>query len=117
MAQASDHFLNAMRLLTRLNCAQYLLSNLRKRPNGALKAHHHEQLTRLYVAAVRGVDPDLVRRIHDADYHAVHDATAAELTNQLDQIIAFDLDGDVGDRLIERFFRAFHRIALRVLIP
>lgn len=105
----------AMRLHTRLNVAQYLFSNTRARSNGAQKAHHHDELTKAYVAVIRGVDIDRVRRRCEDDYAAVHDTTAAELTNRLDEAIGFDMDAFVGDDVIDRFFSAFHAIAIRTL--
>ncbi|TPM39626.1 hypothetical protein [Mesorhizobium sp. B2-3-4] len=110
-------FENAMRQLTRVDVAQYLLSNTRARSNGALKATAHASLTVSYVAVVRGVDPDRVRRRCEADYQVVHDSTAEHLTSKLDRVIGFDLDGYVDDDVAERFFKAFHSIALAALAP
>lgn len=106
---------SAMQLLTRLDVAQYLLSNTRKRGNGAKKAVHHEELTKTFVAVWRGCDPDRVRLRFEDDYKAVHDTTARELTNRLDEVIDFDLNGYVDDALMDRFFVRFFEIANRVL--
>lgn len=101
----------AMRQLTSTAVAQYLLANTRSRSNGPAKAHWHKELTICYVAAFRNCEPDRVRRRYEADYNAVHDATARELTDKLDVAIGFDLDGFVDDDVQKRFFQAFHRIA------
>lgn len=115
MITGGDALLSAMRLLVQRDATQYLLANLRKRSDGALKAHKHAELTKAYVAVMRGIDPDVVRRHHEAEYAAVHDATADELTSRLDEAIGFDLDGHVDDDLTEQFVRAFHKIAMRCL--
>jgi len=114
IAEIEGAFRAAMAMHLRVNAAQYLLANTRARSNGSLKAHHHAAMTTAYVAALRGVDPDHVRMNHEPDYALVHDKTAEDLTDRM-EVIGFDIDGFVEDKLIDKFQATFHDIAVRAI--
>lgn len=97
------------------DCLHYLMANAHGRRDGALKAHQHMELCKFLVAAVRGCDPDLVRRYHEDDYDAVHDGTQA-LTSYLDDVIGFPLDSRPDyDDLVPKFFDRFFNLAMQSL--
>lgn len=104
----------------RLHCSfammRYLMSNSEGRLNGAEKAMRHEELCTFYVAVVRGVEPDDVRRRgFESDYQAVHTKTQ-ELTDYLDEVIGFPLTGRPDyDKLTPLFFERFHALAFEAL--
>ena len=102
----------AMWLLNGMHAAQYLLSHTRSRMNGAVKAEQHRAMCVNYVATLKGVEPDAVYR-EPWLYDAIHDTTADELTNHLGKAIGFNPDAHVSGEMIEKFFSAFHRIAVR----
>ena len=110
------HLIQAMRLLTMVDVVQYLLSNTNSRMNGAKKAHHHEQLCSLYIAVFRNIEPDKVRLRYESLYKIIHDETARQLTDVLDEVIGFDMDGYVDDKTQEKFFLVFHKIASEILL-
>ncbi len=110
-----DKFAMAMYVMLHHEITQYLLSNLNKRANGALKAEKHESLTKHYIAVFKGIDPDDSIMYYETVYQEVHDATAEELTDHLNQEIGFDPNGYVDNDLVEKFFARFHIIAVRIL--
>ncbi|WP_158547300.1 hypothetical protein, partial [Pseudomonas sp. MWU12-2115] len=97
------------------DCVHYLMSNAKGRRDGAMKAHNHDLLCRHIIAAIRGCDPDLVRRHHEDHYQAVHDGNQA-LTSYLDEVIGFPMDErpDYAD-LTPKFFDKFFELAMRAL--
>lgn len=94
---------------------RYLISNAHGRRDGAEKATRHEELCRFYVAVIRGVDPEQVRRQYEDDYQAVHTHTQA-LTDHLDEAIGFPLDSRPDyDVLALKFFERFHELAMEAM--
>jgi hypothetical protein len=116
MTTAAQMFKQACRLHLDHAIHRYLMSNTSGRMDGHEKAQRHIELCTFYVAAVRGVDDlDLVRRGHEDDYQAVHDATQA-LTDHLDEVIGFPLEGRPDYRaLVPLFFEKFHTLAMQAL--
>ena len=114
--EISELFKQACKIHTQGLIARYLISNADGRQDGAEKAHRHQELCCFYVAVYFGLDdPDTVRRKHEAEYKAVH-AKTQELTDYLDEIIRFPLQGRPDYRaLIPLFFEKFHELALSVL--
>jgi len=109
---------SALWLLTHVHVMQYLLANTRARGNGAHKAHHHGEITRIYVGVLRCSEPDNLQRSKNGwdDFTRLHDISAAKLTNRLDEVIGFDLDGYVDDEICQKFFMEFRKIAMNVLV-
>lgn len=96
---------------------RYLMSNAEGRWDGAEKAQRHMELCIFYVAVMRGIEEDTVRRTHEEDYQAVHTKTQ-ELTDKLDTAIGFPVKGRPDyDDLAPKFFKKFHRLAMSVLDP
>lgn len=107
-------FKQACRIHLDLVLYRYLMSNASGSANGAEKAMLHRELCSFYVAVVRGVDPDLVGRLHGDDYKTVHRKTQ-ELTDNLDEI-GFPLNSTPDyDELVPVFFEHFHALALEAL--
>jgi hypothetical protein len=112
-------FKNACWLHLQPTIGRYLLSCSDGRWDGAEKAVRHEELCVFYVAVVRGIPLESVRRnAHtDADRRRVHAKTQA-LTDYLDEVIGFPLVGAPDfDELEPKFFEVFHAIAMAVLAP
>lgn len=112
-------FKQACWLHTRFIIARYLMSISHGRWSGAEKAQRHMELCNFYVAAVHGIaDADQAFDLREEEYHAVHAATQ-ELTDRLDETIDFPVDDPHPDYDLyeQRFFEAFHRIALAALCP
>lgn len=102
-------------LNTQFMITRYLMSNADGRLNAAEKAAKHMELCIFYVAAIRGIDTDAVRRCYPRDYQAVHEKTQ-ELTSCLDTAIGFPITGRPDyERLEPEFFDRFHDLALKSL--
>ncbi len=110
-----DPFRQACWLSLQHAVVRYLMSNSAGRLDGAEKALRHTELCTFYVAAVRGVELDRVRRLHEEDYQRVHEQTQ-QLTDYLDEVIGFPLVGVPDyDQLAPLFFSHFHELALAAL--
>lgn len=109
-------FKTACRIRTDFIIARYLMSNAHGRWNGAEKAQRHAELCAFYVACAFDLaDESDVRRDHEDEFQAVHEATQA-LTSNLDEEIGFPLDSQPDyDALIPLFFERFHAIAIKTL--
>ena len=108
-------FRQACWLHLQLAVTRYLLCNSVGRLDGAEKAHRHMEMCTFYVAVVRGVELERVRRDHEDDYQRVHTNTQ-KLTDYLDEVIGFPLhERPDYDRLAPKFFEKFHALALEVL--
>lgn len=94
---------------------RYLMTNAHGRLDGAEKAMLHIEMCAFYVALVRGVELDSVRRLHEDDFQLVHDHTQ-QLTDYLDEVIGFPLNSRPDyDDLTPKFFAKFHELALEAL--
>ncbi|KVP39842.1 hypothetical protein [Burkholderia ubonensis] len=112
---ADARFRQACWLSMQHTIMRYLMSNAHGRWDGAEKAHRHDELCRFYVAAIRGVETDRVRREYEDDYQLVHDHTQS-LTSHLDETIGFPLESIPDyDCLAPKFFARFHELALEAL--
>jgi hypothetical protein len=103
---------------------RYLMSNAEGRLDGAEKAEQHIQMSYIYVASRMGTPIDLAPRIRynwyakdGTEYEAflykhIHDETAENLTDYMDEVIGFPITGrpDYND-LAPKFFKEFLRIA------
>lgn len=75
----------ALWLLMGHDIFRYLIVNTSGRLDGALKAHHHLQLSKTLTGVVIGKEPDLFGHRDDILAMRVHDATQ-EVTSHLDRI-------------------------------
>ena len=108
-------FRQAMYLRTYRTCAQYLMSNAHGRWDGSAKAYNHQELCKDFIAAVKGCDPDIVRRNYEAEYQSVHTETQ-KLTDNLDSEIGFPTDSRPDyDDLEPKFFSRFFDLAMSAL--
>jgi hypothetical protein len=109
-----DLFKNACRIHLESFILHYLRANAYGHENGAAKALCHVDLCKFYVATFHGCTEDSVRRDHEDEFMAVHDATQA-LTDYLDERIGFPMSSDPDyEKLIPLFFDKFHDLALAV---
>ena len=116
LTKERELFKSACRLGTHFFIHRYLMSCAHGRANGSEKAHRHAELCLFYVAAWFDLgDVELVRRVYEDTYQAVHKATQV-LTDNLDTEIGFPLeDLPDYDELWPKFFEKFHEIAIKTL--
>lgn len=95
---------------------QYLFANSQGRLDGALKAHTHSALCRFYIAVYLNCSEDDAMRLHMDAYRNLHRATQESLTDYLDEVIGFPLEGLPDyDMLAPKFFEVFHNLAIQSL--
>ncbi len=113
----SNMLVAACRIGTDQFIHRYLMSCSAGREDGALKAVMHRHLCEFYVAVYYGyADPDQSARKNHPACKAVHRATQEGLTDYMDEVIGFPINGRPDyDKLGPAFFDKFHAIAVEAL--
>lgn len=94
------------------SAARYLLSHSAGRENGAEKAQRHLEMSRMFVRVWHGPLADLQEW---ELVQKVHDETAKDLTNRMDEVIGFDRKAHIGEDVVQRFMEKFWTIASDLL--
>ena len=95
---------------------RYLMANTEGRQDGFEKAHHHMELTKIYLASILFCDKDRTHYVNEPNgmemFEDIHDHTQ-ELTSYLDTEIGFPLDDTRPDydTLAPLFFNRFIELA------